>query len=295
MKSLLKLLIFTILIQYNSLSLQQDTEIKKYTESDTLCFRYDLRAGDTLTYRVVSFDSITVDFDEPLLRTRYESIRYTVDSVKNGRYFMTYSLTKFLGKESQGDLKNVTRESSPWEDNRIFLEIDSLGTRYEQAIINPESYGVTPGGAFQPYLFFPIKESCKRINESWLVKAADTLAENGFPYPIMDGTAMMRVVGNIDTLGHKSKRFRYVKSAQAFFYRMTLNDTTEVFARINSGGHITFSKKLNIPVHYYATIEQKLKFTYGNGKEVPGWHFTTANFTLESFRRKEIKNDENTD
>jgi hypothetical protein len=256
-------------------------------ENDTLCFKYDLRAGDTLTYHVASHDSIIIDFEEPLLRTRYERIVYRVDSVKNGMYFMTYYLDKFIGKESQGDLKNVNRESSPWENVKIFMQVDSLGNRFKQRIINPESFGITPGGAFQPYLFFPIKESCKKINESWLVKSTDTLAENAFPYPIMDGTSMMRVVGNLDTLGHYSKRFRYVKSAQAFYYLMEPGDTTEVFARINSGGRLTFSHKLNIPVHYFATIEQRLTFTYSNGREIPGWHFTSTNFTLESFRRKQ--------
>lgn len=284
MKYLTVLLLFLTAFTLKSFSIE--------TENDTLCFKYDLREGDTLTYHVASYDSIIIDFEEPLLRTRYERIVYTVDSVKNDMYFMTYYLDKFIGKESQGELKNVNRESSPWENVKVFLQVDSLGNRYKQRIINPDSYAITPGGAFQPYLFFPIKESCKRVNESWLVKSADTLAENAFPYPIMDGTSMMRVVGNLDTLGHYSKRFRYVKSAQAFYYLIKPGDTTEVFARINSGGRITFSKKLNIPIHYFATIEQRLTFTYSNGKEIPGWHFTSTNFTLESFRRKQ---DEDTD
>lgn len=272
---------------------QNETDIPE--AKDTLCFKYDLRQGDTLYYRVVSYDSIIIDFDIPLKKTRYEMLKISVDSVIDNQIHLSQSLEHYIGMESKGDIKDVRRENSPWTKNKVNITIDSSGNRITQTIVNPTSYGLTPGGAFQPYIIFPLGDACKSVNESWLVKSSDTLAENGFPYPIMHQTSMMRVVGDIDTLGYDAKRLRYIKTAQGFYYILKPNDTTEVFARINSGGNITFDKKTNIPVHFYATIEQKLEIKFSDGKEMPGWHFISTNFTLDRLIRKEEDEEKSTD
>lgn len=279
----LKIIIFSIIALFavSFLQSQENTSEKLY------CFKYGLQTGDTLYYRVVSYDSIIIDFSEPLLKTRYERIKVSVDSVINEKIFLTQELTQFIGKESKGDIKNITRESSPWLGQKVQIVIDSLGNRYDQNAINPSGAKIHPGGAFMPYLFFSIKESCKFKNESWLVKSTDTLAENSFPYPILNQTSMMRVVGDNDTLGYEGKKFRFIKTAQGFYYLFSKNDTTEIFARINSGGYITFTDSTNIPLHYFSTIEQKLKITDSKGNETPGWHFISSDFTLDKFIRKD--------
>ena len=258
-----------------------------------LCFKYGFQEGDTLFYRVEAHDSIIVNFDEPLTKTRWQRIKFVVDSINEEKIHMSRTLVDYISEESKGDVKNVRRKSHPWVGKTVQIVFDSSGNRFSQSIEDSTKAYNSPGSAFAPYMIFPLGGKCKFLNESWLVNSVDTVAENGFPFPIIDQTSLFRTVGYLDTLGHEAKRIRYVKTAQGQMYLVTEEQNIYVHSVINSGGKLTLDKKTDIPLHFFATLEIKAKVKYPDGTEQPTKHFTTADYTLDRYLPAKKENDSN--
>ena len=132
----------------------------------------------------------------------------TCDSITpNGNYILKQQLIQFQSKESNSDEKNVARNNSPWLNYAAYIEIDSLGRRYN-TYHDSQELAMAPGGPFQPFIIFPFENiseekpvNTKFVNESWMV--TDTLLklpENGNPYSALRATFLYRIVGFVDTM-----------------------------------------------------------------------------------------------
>ncbi len=251
-------------------------------ELDTICYQYKFNPGDTLIYHVTAWDSISIDYGTPLLRSRHERYRIVCDSAIGGRYFLSQTMVHYAAKESNKDVDDADRSQSQWLGRKVWYEIDSVGRRYSFGIDDSLLATMSPGGAFNINLFFPFDAICKTVNESWSVSSLDELIENGIPLPLLRQTKLFRMLEPVDTLGYKCARLTYINTGQG---SIELNKTgiARVNSVINGHGILDISIDHNFPVHLYATVEQKLTIIKENKVEIPGWHYITAYFTLEKY------------
>lgn len=284
-----KFIYLIILLSASSLCLaQSDFEEAEKVQADTVCFKYKFQQGDLLIYRVESRDSIVFDDDIPLVRDRWERFIVKCDSVdKFGRFHLNLYFTDYSAVESKGEIKDVMRKSSPWVNRKFYLVIDSVSNRIRSASEDVTNAAVSPGGPYQPYLFFPFKQSCKVVNESWLVSSIDTLVENSFPPAIVEHSNLMRAEDKIDTLGYSCIKFRFIRTGEATYQMKSEQQSLQTNAIINSGGRLFISSKFFVPVHFFQTIEQKLRVYFDEDNYRVGKHFTNTYFTLEEFVRKD--------
>jgi|YNPMSStandDraft_1061717.scaffolds.fasta_scaffold00045_11 hypothetical protein len=284
MKKLALVLIFLV---SNLAIAQTDFDETDELPRDTVCFKYKFRSGDYLIYRVESRDSIVFDYESPLVRDRYERLIVICDSVSNeGYFYLSMHYTDYTAIESKGDIKDVRRNSSPWTDRFFYLVIDSLGNRIKATAKDKINAAVSPGGPFQPYLFFAFQQSCKQVNESWLVSTVDTLYENAFPPAVIEHSNLFRAEEQSDTLGYSCIKFRFIRTGNATYHLKTQDQNIYSTAVINSGGRMFISKEYYLPVHFFQTIEQKLRVYFSEENYKVGKHFTNSYFTLEEIIRK---------
>ena len=271
-----------------------DTIVKQEVIRDTFSFRYKFKKGDTLVYSVFSRDSITINYGAPLLRLRHEKIMITCDSVTpEGNFRLTQQLVSFESRESFLNEKNVPRNSTTWLNVPVHLEIDSLGRR--QKAYNPDSLmgGLTPGGAFQPFIILPLldsgeNENKKLTNESWMFTRTDDIPENGIPVPLLRYSLLYRMIGIHDTLDFKSAlKMTFIMTSQG---SIVVNDDDMAFTTFsinNAGGEIFWDTTNWIPVFYYHTVEQRLTIQHSDkSKADPGFHYIFSTFVLDEFRRR---------
>jgi hypothetical protein len=195
--------------------------------------------------------------------------------------FMTQQIISYIGDESKNDVKS-RRVSSPWINHKTSIEIDSLGNRYSFRIVDSTFLATTPGGVYVPYLFFPFKESCKLINQSWSVQTTDELLENSTPPSLLKQSSLIRAEDPIDTLNYQCNKFRFVKTGQGSYGINTPDQKIDMSVIINGSGNYYISSKYWVPVYYFANLEQKLTINTGESTK-PGWHFLSSQFVLDSF------------
>ncbi len=272
---------------------QENIDTEETTPVDTICFKYDFKKGDQLIYKVESRDSIVIDWGVPLIKERKEKLKVVCDSAKPGMFYLSLVLTDFISYESSGAMKDVIRKSSPWLNRKVQICIDSLGKRLSSNYSDSLNYANSNGGPFQPYMFFNLGSTCKLINQSWMVKGEDIIPENCIPPSIIRSSTLFRLAKPIDTLNYACNQINFVKTGQGSFYARTSEQSIKSTVVINSGGHIRFSKELNIPVNFFQTIEQKINLIQNDNKENEQKnnvnHFINCNFSLESFTRNQKK------
>lgn len=264
---------------------QNDIVSEQANEPDTLNLNLKFYPKDTLYYRVVTWDSIIIDSDEPLLKQRVELIRLTCDSLTNsGLMYLSQELIEFRAEESSGNGEKSIRNSCGWLGRKSTIIIDSMGKRHSQYYSDDSKISIAPGGVFMPHLIFEIKGGNKVMNESWLVNSSDTLVENSYPPSILSYTSLMRISQRIDTLGYLNSEIMYIRTGSGSFH-FELNDENKITNSvvINSSGLLRISELEHIPVHLFVTMEQKLTIYQKDNSTIPGKHFIQTDYYLEDF------------
>lgn len=249
---------------------------------DSVAYSLKFIKNDSLLYRVVSNDSIAFAGQPPLIKERTELYLIVCDSVgRNGHYYLSQQLTTFASKESSGDVRNRVRTETTWLGRRVWFEIDSVGNRYSYGADDSVKADVSPGGAFQPNLIFPFKESIKHVGESWIVETLDDLPENCVPAPLRKQTSIFRALPPLDTLGAYCNQLQYTLTGQG---SVLLQYSNGQMIRANSViaqfGKMEINTAYNVPHHLYATAEIKLTLKLPDGKELKGNHYVTSNYAL---------------
>lgn len=288
-------LVFIFLFLGINISLAQDVNTTDSSEDKSkyhlLDYKLKFFKGDTLRYKVASYDSIVIEFDKPLTRMRFEMIEIVCDSASlDGKFYLTQSLLSYIADEASGSVEKTRRTTSPWIKRKVRIIIDSVGNRFSALADDNKIYAMSPGGAFQPYLIFPFKECYKAKDESWFVKTIDTLAENGNPRAIENQSSLFRTEEPIDTLGYKCNRFRFIKTANGQITSISGKDRILVEAIINSSGNFILSNEYHIPVYFFSNIEQKLKITTPEKEAMPGLHLISTDFILDEFKASPLRN-----
>ncbi len=276
---------FLVSISFCSFSYLAITQEDSTTKDSTIyCFKYNFNLNDTLVYLVHSYDSIVIDYGRPLLKERNEIHQVICESItKNGDFILKYKLLAFEGRDKQ-DTTFIQYDESDWLNREIRIEIDSFGNRKNFWCDDTTISGRTPGGPFQPHLFFPFQENCKKLNETWLVRTTEDLVENGIPIPRLRHTMLFKMLGEFDTLGEKVVRSEFIRTGQGFLKLSNPAGELTLNAIINSYGYLDVSKEKLIPVHLFTTVEQKLTFV-SNDSESTGRHYIYCNFTLIDYKK----------
>ncbi len=284
----LLLLFLLILVITDSTLLGYDSTFVQPKADSIFCLRYSFNPNDTLIYLAHSYDSIVIDYGEPLLKIRNEIFIVVCDSVsKRNTYFLRYSLLDFRGTDIQSS-KKVDYTETDWLGRTIWLEIDSLGNRKSFRLDDSSVSGRTPGGPFQPHLLFSLGEGCHKKGETWLVRSMDDLPENGIPVPGLRHTMLYKMYGELDTLGEIVERAEFIRTGQGAIKMVNEEGTMQVSCVINSYGVIDISKSKKIPIHLFTTVEQKLTIRTGEDSKV-GVHYIHTNFTLVDYKKGEKK------
>jgi len=270
-----------------------DTVEKTKIIRDTFSFKYHFQKGDTLIYSVFSRDSIIINYGAPLLRLRHEKIMLTCDSITpEGDFCLTQKLISFRSSESFLNEKNIQRNTTPWLNVPVFLELDSMGRRKKSYHPDTLNGALTPGGAFQPFLLLPLLDSNDNVNrkltnESWMFTRTDDIHENGLPIPLLRYSLLYRMIGFVDTLEYKSLlKMTFIKTSQGSIV-VKSDDLDVATASINNAGGEIFWDTTNwVPILYFQTVEQRLTIYDEEGQTVPGFHYIYSTFVLDDFIRK---------
>lgn len=287
MKKLIFLFLLLLILTDSTLSSQDSILILPKADS-IFCLGYSFNPNDTLVYLVHSYDSIVIDYGEPLLKIRNEIVLVVCDSVsKHNTFFLRYGLLNFRGTDIQSG-KKVEYTESDWIGRTIWLEIDSLGNRKSFRLDDSSISGRTPGGPFQPHLFFSLGTGCHKKGETWLVRSMDDLPENGVPVPGLRHTMLYKMYGELDTLNEIVERAEFIRTGQGAIKMMNEEGTMQVSCVINSYGVVDISKEKKIPVHLFTTVEQKLTIRTDEDSKV-GAHYIHTNYTLVDYKKGRTK------
>lgn len=257
---------------------------------DTLCFRLNFVPGDTLIYKFESYDSLIHNMDKPILKKRTEDIMLVCDSVDGGNNFhLRYKVLNVEQKEWTATTDTVERTGSPWIGKETKLVIDSVGRRLFAKNLDSNFIVSSLGGSFQPYLFFPFDNSCKKIGESWLVQSSDTLCENSYPPATINQTSLFRLKDKLMNESDTLAFITFVKTAQGLYGFETEDISISVQNILNIYGEIKIDLKNNVPQFFYTTQEEKIHILRDDGSKIPAWHFANVTFELIKLNRDENK------
>lgn len=281
------ILFFSFLILFFSeknIQANQEQDTLKQPDTIIYCFKYSFNPGDTLVYLVHSYDSIIIDYGLPLLKVRNEILRVICENItKYNSFILSIELIEFRGRDFQ-DTNLVEYNESDWKNRKVKIEIDSLGNRLNFWVDDSTISGRTPGGPFQPHLFFAFNETCKKKNETWLVRTTEDLVENGIPIPRLSHSMLFRMIGEVDTLGEKVARCEFIRTGQGSLQLQHMQNNLKVTSIINAYGYLDISKEKGTPLHLFTTEEQKLSFSSENTQST-GKHFIHTNYTLIEYRK----------
>jgi hypothetical protein len=251
---------------------------------DTVCIKYNFLPGDSIYYRVEAYDSIVTNYDEPLLRHRFERHLIVCDSINSmGRYHLQHTMVNYIARESKGEIQNIERLDAPWVGTTVYYEIDESGRRFSYSVGDSTVASVAPGGAFTPYLFFDLASYCNVTGRNWVDSKTIEIPENGVPFPLYKHTTLFRMQELIDTLDEKCARVEFTRTGNGSYKVPMSEKMVRVTNKTNGFGLLDISLEKQIPIHFYMTNEQKLSIKKANGDSVPGKHHTTAYFTLEEY------------
>jgi hypothetical protein len=270
----------------NSQLVNPQDSANPYKKLDTISYKLAFVPNDTLIYRVNSFDSITINFDKPLMRNRVEHWQIVCKSIDNrNRYVLGIKLIDYKAKEKIKGTKEQEVFDSPWINHEVIFTVDSLGDRYYNYPVDSSLVAMGPGGAFQPILLIPFLRGVKPINQTWIVNSTDTLLENGFPLPLMKQVSLFKLnpIQIID--GDSCASLEYVKTGQGVVLPSQSGIMMNVTSVINSYGELYLSLKRNLPIKLFTTVEQKLTIMLPGGDTDSGFHYIASDFTLESYKK----------
>lgn len=251
---------------------------------DTLCFSYDLRAGDTLLYTIDAMDSVDVVNSQRFAKFRNEVYQVICDSVSaSGLMHLSMGLV-FAAERHISGKDTSMRTTHPWIGRRQFIGIDRLGHRAYARSDNDTAATVAPGGTFQPMLLPIIDTSCGRQQQSWLSQDTILLVENAVPNPVLIQQNFWRVLDHFDTLGRKTLRIQYTQTGNGAVVLRSRGNSFQTQSFLAGYGLLTFDRELNVILHQFATVENKFTMTIPGGIEVKGTHQTTETITLRELR-----------
>lgn len=251
---------------------------------DSLHIRYRFKQGDTLSYRLYAFDSITV-FDvvsKRLLRERTEIISFRCDSVLPNGYIMTTTMREYGANETLDTLPTVRRTVHDWVGRSVTYQMSSTGFRVDM-LRYKEDPGTVPGGPFEPLIlpaFSGNPDSMFVVGSSIFPKDM-WLFDNAYPPVKWNGTSLRRFMGTKDTLNRRSIDIQMNDVAQISYYPGGDNDAPMTQSKVNGSGNYLLNPELGCPISGTYDLIADITFTNPKtGEKVTGRHVMSVMFEL---------------
>lgn len=302
MNKIITISLYTILILSLTSSWAQEdfssveNENEQELLQDTICFRYKFFPKDTLIYKLEALDSISTFDTQPFFRQRTEYIRVIVDSIdKYNNYYLKYETLEYRSKEWNERSDTIFRNNALHIGRQSLIVIDSLGNRLMTRSLNSNTAFTSPGGLFQPNLFFPLVENCKKQMQTWLTRTSDTLIENAFPPATINNTSLMKISKIEKTETDTIVLITFVRTGKGLYAFANNELDMELTSVTNSYGELSISLTNNVPVRFFMTQELKIKLKVNEEDEKPTWQNTIVNYELvsQSHNDEIIKNEIN--
>jgi len=253
------------------------------TSTPQPCLGYHFHKGDSLVYKVFSYDTVVVYGKPTFVRERTEHISIVCDYVDElGNMYLRQKLEKVLSKESAGK-DSAIRTTSHWVGRTAMIIMDSTGKRSLSRQYDTTRHAMSVGGPFQPMLLPPLFDSLchtAKNNRGWQLDVLDTLAENGYPSPLLKHFYSYIIRGRVDTLGVHCTNLQYAETGQGSILNNAEN--AQVYSRtvMNSSGSFYFSINRRVPITGIIECVNNLTIKMPNKPDTSAKSFTRTVFTL---------------
>ena len=241
-------------------------------EPNAYPLRYDFSQGESVTYRVISLDSLVIWDVDPrtVVRQRVERITYRCDTILPEGYGMTMILEDVLVRERVDTLPWSMKTEHPWVGRPIRFLMGEDGERIRLRDTLAFA-GSMPGAPFQP-LVIPHLGGADTVSpgagsvfdrDMWLLY-------NVYPPVKWQGGGLRKILGAGDTLGHHSLVVELSETGQVWYSPPAFGQaqlTTHTV--VNGGGKYWISQDAGYPVTGEYQLIGNITFTNtrGDGKE----------------------------
>ena len=226
-------------------------QAQEKNKSDTYPLRYDFSEGESVTYRVVSLDSLVIWDVKPrtVIRERVERITYRCDTILPKGYGMTMVLEDVVVRERVDTLPWSKRTVHPWVGKpvRFLMGVDGERIRLRDTMDVP---GSMPGAPFQA-LVIPHLGGVDTVSpgggdiferEMWLL-------DNVYPPVQWAGGGLRKILGVSDTLGHHAIAVELSETGQVWYAPPSGGgETIMTHTIVNGGGSYWISLDAGFPV-----------------------------------------------
>lgn len=255
---------------------------------EPLVLRYDFSEGESVTYRLLSYDSIVVWDKAPkvLVRQRIERMTYRCDTILPEGYGMTLTLDDAVVREQFDSLPWMVRSDHPWIGKPVRFLMAPNGERLRLRD-TMETHGSMPGAPFQPLLIPHLgRADTVSIGAGGVFERAMWLLDNVYPPVQWTGGAIRKIIKRADTLGHSTVLVELSETGQVWYNPPKLpgggGDEVETHTRVNGGGHYWIDFDQGYPVAGdYQLIGTITFINKANGKERSGRHTMSTEFYID--------------
>ncbi len=255
---------------------------------DSICFRYQLRPGDSLVYYVIGSDSILTHETPPLQQRWFLRLIVVCDSVDQQGYFHFRQWIDSVYKQRwyEGRSRSLVIDtSSPWEQVVVHFEMNDQGwiTAYRY---NDTSRRMTsPGGMFFPRLWRAGAHGCWRSHQSWTTeRLIEHVPENAYPPPARKYRTVFtaRYRKDSSSIPISKCTFASVITQQA---AVPIDGRSAILeATIYEYGFLIQDTQWFVPRHLYATAQADFTLWFSKKDKLQGTHFTRVNYYLHFAR-----------
>lgn len=245
---------------------------------DTIDLIYGFDVGESVTYRVVTNDTLVLYGANTVMQAAERSyvVSYTCDSLVYDGYIMTMRYGGYVAREWRDSLPTVTRTSHPWTERSYTFLMTPDGRRV-RLLNSIDVSSAAPAGPFQPLLLPYIGDRWTYVGSSQAFDIAHWLIDNVAPAVLSTGTTFRAVTGRQDILGLATIGISITDAARA---KYEPDDGRSTSAIINSESHYWFSPLLGFPVAGELVTMNKLEMRARDGAEAEGRQIIHTTFGM---------------
>jgi hypothetical protein len=250
---------------------------------DSVVLRYRFTEGETLTFRVVAFDSITINDKggRALARERAELVIYRCEKVlpNDSGFIMSVVTTDYVATETLDTLPPISRTEHDWIGRKIRFQMTPTGSR--KYLFGPEDpAGNAPGGPFEPMLL-PTLGTPERthVGASDIFQNEQWLLETVFPPIYWKGTVFRVVKGRVDTMGQKTIHLAQTEVATAG-HQSPGEGNPKTVTVYNGGRQFFFAPDLGYVLGGSGEILARFTMEFPNGNKIDGRHIMSMYYEL---------------
>ena len=256
-------------------------DLQSQAALDTVRLRYHFSPGETVTYRVVSRDSIVMldSARRTFANERVEIIEYRCDTVLVDGYVMTMTLKEYAATESMNGIPPVTRTSHPWVGRPVTFLMGPTGNRERESLLEMTTEpGVAPGGPFAPLLLPVLGDSNSHVGASNTRKHGYWLFDNVYPPVYWEGMTFRVVPGRGNTTAGDVVVVT-MSDVATVAYKLPGTDVLSLTI-VNGAGTYNLSPKLGYMTGGLYELVGRISIKVPSRPEITGRHTMTMAFEM---------------